>query len=144
MNASSNKWLKIWLVILSFWLAIVTLVLLLSLLFASSSRDSMWTTWVGDDLVINCAQGTEHIVTHLKDVSRHAYAELPKPLFVASSGGVMIPAVDLTKLVWFHPPDMYESAFPSGTNDVASFPKIGAEIEALYVAFTHAPLEKKK
>jgi hypothetical protein len=73
MNASSNKWLKSWLVLLTFWLVILTLLLLLSLFGASASRDSMWTNWAGDYLVINCPQGAEHIVTHLKDVSRHAY-----------------------------------------------------------------------
>jgi hypothetical protein len=47
------------------------------------------------------------------------------------------------KTVWrCRPPDMYESAFSSGTNDLAPRPKIGAEIEALYLGFTHAPFKK--
>lgn len=125
-----------WLVLLTVWLSLLTVGLVgLGIVSAGASLHdpkAMFTRWSGDYLSIGVGGG-QYFVTHLKDVNRHSFAELPKPLLVASSGGVQIPHSDLAKLTWIMPPDMYDSAFPNPTNDVVEAPAVGAPIEALYL-----------
>src|SRR5687767_4078917 len=97
MKAPFITLLKAWLLLLTIW----TIVLTILAIFASNSRrydpSALLTRWSGDRLNFVVDHGV-YVVTHLKDPSRHAFAELPKPLFVASSGGVDIPAAELAKL----------------------------------------------
>ena len=146
MTAAFIKLLKVWLVLLTVCLALLTVgVVGLGLLLADVSLydpKAMFTRWSGNYLTIGC-KGGEFFVTHLKDVNRHSFAELPNPLLVASSGGVQIPYADLTKLTWALPPDMHESAFPEATNYVAAPPAVGAPVEALYLFPARAKFQTK-
>jgi hypothetical protein len=137
MTAGFVKFLKVWLAVLPVWLGLITLGIVMAIvqLGKVSLYDPkvMFTQWAGNYLNIGNTGMDQYFVTHLKDINRHSFAELPKPLFVASSGGVLIPHSDLLKLTWIVPPDVYESAFPAITNQTVSPPSIGAEIEAVYL-----------
>ena len=135
MIAPFIKLLKIWLVLLTLWLGLLTAglvgVFVLTRNVSLFDPKAMFTRWSGDNLNIGNRSG-RFVVTHLGDLSRHAFAELPTPLLVVSSGGVLIPHSDLAKLTWIVPPDMYDSVFPMATNQVVPPPAVGAAIEALY------------
>jgi hypothetical protein len=141
MNAPPSKWIKVWLVLLTFWQAMLSLFLLLPR--TADDPKAMFTRWSGDRFDIGCVGNGEFVITHLRDVARHVYAELPKPIFVTSSGGVTFQASDLAKLTWIFPLDVHESAFPSATNAVASPPAIGTQIEAIYLFPARAPFKKQ-
>jgi hypothetical protein len=134
MTAPFIKLLKVWLILLTMWLFFLTGGILLFLSADVSLYDpkAMFTRWSGNDLNIGNGPGN-FIVTHLNDVNRHAFAELPKPLLVVSSGGVLIPHADLAKLTWIIPPDVYDTAFPLAADHVVPPPSVGAQIEALYL-----------
>jgi hypothetical protein len=134
MTADFIKLLKVW---LSVWLGLLTTGALVFAAVSLYDREEMSTHWSGNHLYIYAIPG-QFFVTHLKDVSRHSFAELPKPLLVTSSGGVTIPHSDLTKLTWIVPPDAYDSAFPS-TNEVVAAPTAGTPVEAIY----QVPLNSK-
>ena len=136
MTAPFIKLLKVWLVLLTVWLIFLTLALVAFVVFSASafSHDpkAMFTRWQGEHLNIGTRSG-RFVITHLEHVTQHSFAELPKPLLVVSSGGVLIPHSELAKLTWILPPDMHDSAFPVATNQTVAPPPVGARIEALYL-----------
>jgi hypothetical protein len=141
-----SKSVKVWLLVLTFWQGLLTLVIIILARTPSqyeTDTKSMFTSWSGNHLNIGCVTTDQFFVTHLKDVARHSFAELPKPLLVASSGGVMIPQSDLAKLTWIVPPDAYDSAFPTTTNYVVAAPAVGSQIEAIYQFPANARFREK-
>jgi len=137
MTAPFIKLLKVWLVVLTAWLGLITVVILISAARLANltlyDPKVMSTGWSGNYLNISCPQSGPFFVTHLKDVNRYSFAELPKPLLVASSGGVLIPHSDFAKLTWIVPPDVHQSAFPGSTNQVVAPPGVGTPVEAVYL-----------
>jgi hypothetical protein len=148
MIPPSIKSLKPWLIALTAWQCVVSIVIVilafLTLNPSNHDPQAMFTRWYGNgDLNIGVAGTDPFFVTHLKDVNRHSFAELPKPLLVASSGGVLIPQADLAKLTWIVPPDTYESAFPSTTNEIVAAPTVGTPVEAIYLVPASAKFKAK-
>lgn len=147
MTTPLTRCSKSWLIALTVWqgfLSVVIVVLAL-LTFKPSNHDpgAMFTRWYKNgDLNIGAGSG-QFFVTHLKDVNRHSFAELPKPLLVASSGGVVVPQADLAKLAWIVPPDVHFSAFPLATNEIVSAPIAGAPVEAIYLFPASAKFKAK-
>lgn len=132
---------KVWLSLTTVWLVCLT-VAVVNIVDSASFKSpydpkAMFTRWYGDRLNIGAGQG-RFIITHLEDTTRHSVAELPQPIYVASSGGVFIPVADLQKLVWKIPPDVHYSAFPDGTNVTVAAPAMGAPIEAHYLFLSRA------
>jgi hypothetical protein len=137
MTAPFIKLLKVWLILLTAWLGLITILIAIlgSQMAGLSLHDpkAMTTEWAGNSLSISCGQSGPFFITHLKDVNRYSFAELPKPLLVATSGGLLIPYSDLTNLVWIVPVDVHQSAFPISTNQVVAPPAVGTPLEAVYL-----------
>ena len=143
---SSDALFKIWVVILSVWVAAITGVMIIAAILDSRHSpydpNIMFTRWSGDRLNLGQGPGV-YFITHLRNLENLSIAELPKPIVAASSGGVNIPASDLAKLNWIIPPDTHESAFASPTNSTVEPPRPGTPVEALYLFPAHAKFKSQ-
>jgi hypothetical protein len=146
MKSSMDAAFKIWLAILTVWVAATTGVMIITAVLNSHyspyDPNAMFTRWSGDRLNLGQGAGV-YFITHLRNLENHSIAELPKPIVAASSGGVNISVSDLAKLNWIVPPDTHDSAFAAATNSIVEPPQLGTPVEALYLFPAHAKFKSR-
>jgi hypothetical protein len=147
MKSSMDAGLRIYVALLTLWVAVITTVLIIDAIdrgrHSRYDPEAMFARWQGDRLNLSQGAGV-YFITHLRNLENHSIAELPKPIVAASSGGVNIPVSDLAKLNWIVPPDTHDSAFVSATttNVTATPPRVGTPVEALYLFPAHAKFKR--